>query len=439
MANNIGYLEKAFVKAFAETSSSKLKEIGGVVDFDKIMRFSDYLQSGKLPKDSVVDLRNIDNLYVLCDTVPTAGELKGKAGLNLIINIGNSQQLTGKNGVPYVDIGVEDPENDEFTLDKKIINDMEKALKGAVDSNTEEREFDVKSVKDLAEKLDKGKNLVPKSNKEVVERTEKAEGKVDEQKLEEKTEEEVEDEKRGDKLIPNHQKDVIETILVSQKISKADLKQVTTVTDPKELAQMSDKDNINENGEPVIILTLKNKEANARTDRMIAIQGNRVTDTRDMDSKMKDFIVRHGEDNSVINSVEEQYVTFSDLDGQPQKERLIGVEENEVAIIEEKYKDLVKNKEVAIAKINEQDADSVEKSTRIAEITGEFHANIYRLQMETGIALPEIYDNSLNEANRAASIEQKEKAKDVFGLNSDRDKEDDDKVDFWEVPGKLMH
>ena len=419
------YGERAWVRAFAELNSSKVKELGAVLSSEKgsIMRLSDYLLSGKNMdflknlQNEALDLDQLDGLYVLTANA-TRGEYKGQGEIEMIINIGKSELMRSLRGDYYRDIGVisydQNSKEESFKLDGKIERDIEIALRGAVDEATKSREFDIKSLDQLVERLARDKNLCPQSREEVARRTEEVGGRVDEEKLDGKTEEERQKEKNGEKLIDGlPEGNAIETYLKAKGISKADIKQVTVIKDIEALAAaLGDNTtlDLSPGASSVVAVSLKNKEANTKSDRVVTFQGNRVSDDRANDDKIIDFKQKHGKDSKVIEKTipEEDTIRYKNDSSKPEKTVLLGADKPTVELIQQKILEIeLYQKQQIESVMQREDLSEVEKNAAVTEITGNAYAQIVKLSSETGVDLSTVEERFFDDAYEAAMDEGK--------------------------------
>lgn len=431
------YGERAWVRAFAELNSSKVKELGAVLNSEpgNIMRLSDYLLSGKNMdflknlQNEGLDLDQLDGLYVLTANA-TRGEYKGSGEIEMIINVGKSELMRSLRGDYYRDIGIisydQNSKEESFKLDSKIEQDIEVALRGAVDEATKSREFDITSLDQLVERLARDKNLCPQTREEVARRTQEAGGKVDEEKLAGKTEEESQQEKNGEKLIDGlPEGNAIETYLEAKGISKADIKQVTVIKDIDALAaSLGDSTtlDLSPGASSVVAVSLKNKEANTKSDRVVTFQGNRVNDDRANDAKINDFKQKHGKDSKVIEKTipEEDTISYKNDSSKPEKTVLVGADKATVEFIQQKILEIELYQKQQIAELNERDdLTPTEKSAAITEITGNAYAEIVKIESETGVDLSDVSERFYSEAYEAAMEEERvkieETTRDVIG------------------------
>ena len=412
--------ERAWVLAFAEMNSSKVKEYGAVLSSDEgsIMRLSDYMLSGKNMElirnlqSQGLDADVLDRIYVLTAQA-TKGEFKGNGEIELIINTSRSEHLRSARGDYYKDIGVitydESSKEDSFILDSKIREDIDKALREAVDDRTKAREFDIDTLDKLVETLMKEKNLCPQDRDEVRRRVEEAVGTVDEARLSEQTEQEKADEENGKKIIGTvPEGETIETYMESKGMALGDVKQVTTVKDASALKDyVQDNSNIDTSvgAEPVVLVSVRNKEANTKSDRIITVQGNRVSDDRANDSKINDFKEKNGKDSSVISKTypEEEKVRFGNSADKSQEDVIRGADKNTIDLIQQELLKIQLYREQEIREVlKNEELTPEEKQSELERITGQAYGRVVKLESSYGVELDQISRKLFDEATQAA-------------------------------------
>ena len=431
--------ERAMVVAFTDVTSSKAKEIGFAFNSEKgqVMRLSDYLLSTdnqeilKNLQNETIDLSRLDKVYVLKGQA-TKGEFKGNGEVCLVINMGREDIFKNKNGNPFIDLGMitydEDTKEKSFIEDSKIKAERKEALKGAVDSKTTEEEFEINKLDDLVEFARKGKNIVPKSAKEVRERTEHAGGTINENEFQDLSQEELEK-----KLVAQQESitllsaagieggelDELKKLLKEHGIALEDVKQVTKVESAEVLDEyMKDKRQFSPHAKNTFLISVRNREANAKGDRMITLQDGAINDNAENDRSLIDFKQRYGQDASVISDVQpekEDFIEVKDMNGKTiSKDLVVGQERVVAEMVQERISKIKEEMENRIAEIKASDYSEGEKKVAIGEAYGAGLGQIVNLQMETGIDLPNIesefydkaYQASLSEYNPLKSSEE---------------------------------
>lgn len=426
--------ERAWVRAFAEMNSSKVKEYGMILSSEEgsIMRLSDYLVSSRnmdflknLQKENL-DVNNLDSVYIVFGPA-SKGELKGMNEIGQIINIGRNDVFKDLSGAYYRDLATIIPDGDsresEFRLDDKIKREMKSTLRGAVDPETEDKEFDIESIDELTDHIAKGKRLCPKDKKEVRTRTEEAGGEIDEEEFADSQEElkkKLAEQEEGKQLLESSGIEITDDLkkqLTSMGVYLADVKQVTTVESPEILSEsLGENGNIAPEGKAYII-SVRNHEANAKGDRMITLQDGRVGDSRENDDKIRDFKKKYGEDSNVISRTdpEEETVSYRDANGKEQKEILIGEESENIVAIEQKILEIELRVKQQLDELEERtDLEPLQKQQEETQILGNAYAEVEKLQNETGVQLPNISEQYLARANESVEKEEVEMGKEVI-------------------------
>ena len=433
--------ERAMAVAFADMTSSKAKEIGFSLSSDKgqVMRLSDYLLSSdnqeilKNLQNETIDISRLDKVYVLKGHA-TKGELKGSGEICLVINMGKEEMFKNKNGNSFVDLGIitydEDTKEKSFIEDSKIRSERKEALKDAVDPETAEKEFEINKLDDLVEFARKGKNIVPKTTKEVRERTERAGGTINEEEFQDLSQEELEK-----KLIAQQESatilaavgieggelDELKRLLKEHGIALEDVKQVTKVESAEVLDEyMKDKRQFSPNANKTFIISVRNREANAKGDRMITLQDGAINDNAENDRSLMDFKQKYGQDATVISDVQpkkEDFLEVKDVNGKTlSKDFVIGQERVVTENIQTRIAEIKERMENRIAEIKTSDLTEFDKKEAISTAYGEGYGAIVRLQMETGVDLPNIEAEFYDDAYQAALSEYNPfKSSDDFG------------------------
>ena len=409
-------VERAMFLAMAKHFSTTMKEIGFVGNADKgsVMRLSDYMMStrGKTVPDN--------HEYVFIGNA-SKGEFREYAHVALLINLGNYSGLKDKDGIAYRDLALMplDLNGKELAYieSDKIKQDREGIVKDAVDPDTKKKEFEITSLDDYAEHIEKGKNICPKTKKEVIKRTKEAGGKVEQEKLssQDELEEELKKQQEGKEILDFagvELTDELKSQLQQKGISLSDVKQVTTVKTPEALAEhMGEEGNISEKGE-VAIISLQNHEANAKGDRMVTIQNGMVNDKRTNDSKLRDFKEKHGKDSEIISKTypEEEQIEYVS-EGTRKQETVIGVEQKTMEDVEQKLLRIQLDTERKINDIEKDNTiDPIEKQKQIAEARAEAYVKVEELQRTTGVIMPGVSETYLAEADKAAEREEESRA-----------------------------
>lgn len=423
-------VERAMAVAFADLTSSKAKEIGFSLSSEQgqVMRLSDYLLSSdnqevlKNIQREGLDMSRLDKIYVLKGHA-TKGELKGNGEICLVINMGKEDMFKNKAGNPFIDLGIitydEDTKEKSFIEDSKIKDERKEALKGAVDSKTEEEEFEINTLDDLVEFARKGKNLVPKTSKEVRDRTERAGGEINEEEFQDLSQEELEK-----KLIAQQESatllaavgieggelDELKRLLKEHGIALEDVKQVTKVESAQVLDEyMKDKRQFSPKANKTFLISVRNREANAKGDRMITLQDGAINDNPENDRSLIDFKQRYGKDATVISDVQpkqEDYIEVKDMNGKTiSKDLVIGEEQVVAEMVQERITKIKEEMENKIAEIKTTDLSDEDKLRAIGEAYGTGLGNIVNLQMETGIDLPSIEAEFFDKAYQASLAE----------------------------------
>lgn len=241
--SSLNKLEQAWVAANAYDKSTEIAKVGGIVDTENIQTMADWIKDPKnagfgIDKELAADER-LMNKYVIPITVTIPGTTE-TSQLEIIIDS------------KYRDVAVmsrdENGAEQSFRIADRITESIEKKaglLAGQLDENQldmlkDELESELpKNMKELSEEWtdkERGRGdeeLGPQSRKEVVEKAEKITEKdgtgkeISEEKMLTKEEKEKEDEAR--KNLGDGESDIIETILVSQGLSIADITQVNRV------------------------------------------------------------------------------------------------------------------------------------------------------------------------------------------------------------------
>lgn len=445
--------ERAMAVAFADVTSSKAKEIGFSLSSDKgqVMRLSDYLLSSdnqeilKNLQNETIDMSRLDKVYVLKGHA-TKGELKGNGEICLVINMGKEDMFKNKNGNPFIDLGIitydEDTKEKSFIEDSKIKMERKEALKDAVDPETVEKEFAINKLDDLVEFAREGKNIVPKTSKEVRERTEQAGGTIDEENFQDLSQEELEK-----KLIAQQESaailatagieggelDELKQLLKSHGIALEDVKQVTKVESAQVLDEyMKDKTQFSPNANKTFIISVRNREANAKGDRMITLQDGAINDNSENDRSLIDFKQKYGQDASVISDVqpkEEDFLEVKDVNGKTlSKDLVIGEKRVVIEDIQTRVAKIKEEMENRIAEIKTSDLSEFDKKEEIGTAYGEGYGLIVKLQMETGVSIPNIEAEFYDNAYQAALSEYNPlKSSDDFGeIETEPEHTDDD-------------
>lgn len=425
--------ERAMVVAFTDLNSSKAKEIGMTLESEKgkVMRLSDYLISSRnmdflknLQKEAI-DIEALDKVYVVFGNA-TKGELKGNNEVGLVINMGKESIFKDKSGDFYKDLGLitfdGNSKEESFTLDSKIRNEQKSMLKDAVDSKTTSEEFEINTLDDLTDKITKRKNLCPQSKEEVRERTEKNNGEIDEEKFadsQEELSERLAEQEKGKALLEGANIELTDDLkqqLVAIGVSVADIKQVTVVESSEVLSEyLGDEGNVAPNGKTYII-SLQNREANTKGDRMITLQEGKVGDTRANDEKIRDFKIKYGKDSSVISKTdpEEETLSYRDSEGKEQKELVIGENTAKIEYVEQKLLEIELEVKQQLDDLEtREDLTPLEKQQSETEIRGNAYAKVEKLQAETGVSLPNVSEQYLAEANHSVEQEEVEVAKET--------------------------
>lgn len=447
--------ERAMAVAFADMTSSKVKEMGFSLNSEKgnVMRASDYLLSEKnqdLLKNlqgEVIDLSRLDQVYVFMGAA-TKGEFKGNGEIALVINMGREEMFKNKAGNPYRDLGIitydEDTKQKSFIEDNKIKRERKEALGNAVDEKTEENEFEIKTLDDLVEFARKGKRLCPKNAKEVKDRTERAGGTIDEKEFEDLSQDELEK-----KLVAQQESTALlaaagidggeleglKKLLKEHGIALEDVKQVTKVESAQVLdGYMKDKRQFSPNGKNTYIISVRNREANAKGDRMITLQDGTINDNAENDKSLMEFKERYGQDSSVISTVEpkeEEFIEYEDSNGKIiSRDLVVGEERVVTEDIQERVAKIKEEMENNIAQIKASDFSEPDKKKAISEAYGNGYGAIVNLEMETGVDLPSIEAEFFDDAYDAALSEYNPLVKsDDFGeIEVDNSEKDDGNV-----------
>lgn len=460
--------ERAMAVAFADLTSSKAKELGFSLSSEKgqVMRLSDYLLSSdnqeilKNLQNGSMDVERLDKVYVLKGHA-TKGELKGNGEICLVINMGKEDMFKNKNGNPFVDLGIitydEDTKEKSFIEDSKIKAERKEALKGAVDPETAEKEFEINDIDDLVEFARKGKNIVPKSTKEVRERTEHAGGTIDEEEFQDLSQEELEKKLAAQQEsiallaaagIEDGELDDLKKQLKEHGIALEDVKQVTKVESAQALdGYMKDKRQFSPNAKKTYIVSVRNREANAKGDRMITLQDGAINDNAENDRSLMDFKEKYGEDSSVISNVEpkeEDFLEVKDINGKTiSKDLVIGQERIVTETLQTRIQEIKENMEKKIAEIKTSDLSEFDKKEAISTAYGEGYGAIVKLEMETGIDLPNIESEFYDDAYQSAMSEMNPlKDSDDFGeieTTGNEQENDDDGLDPRDPFSKFMN
>lgn len=433
--------ERAMVAAFADMTSTKVKETGFTVSSDKgkIMRFSDYLllpenqELLKYIRKEGLDIKEFDRVYALRGSA-TIGEFKGIAEMDLLINMGKNKVFENKSGNPYIDLAVithdEDSNKKSFIEDDKIRRERKEKIGNSVDSETMENEFEIDSLEDFVDTVGKGKNLVPKTSKEIKDRTERAGGEINEEEFQDLSQDELEK-----KLIAQQESvailaavgvdggelDDLKKLLKERGIALEDVKQVTKVESAQVLDEyMKDKRQFSPNANKTFIISVRNREANAKGDRMITLQDGAINDNSENDNSLIEFKQKYGQDASVISDVqpkEEDFIEVKDVNGKTLSRDLVIGEEKVVAeMVQERITKIKEDMENKIAAIKTSDFDEEDKKRAIGETYGVGLGKIVNLQMETGVDLPNVESEFYDKAYEAALSENNPlKSSDDFG------------------------
>lgn len=445
-------VERAMVASFADLTSSKAKEMGFTINSEEgnIMRLSDYLLSVdnqeilKNLQGEVIGLSRLDKGYVLKGQA-TKGEFKGNGEICLVINMGKEEMFKNKAGNPFVDLGVitydEDTKQKSFIEDDKIKSERKDALKGAVDPETEAEEFEMKTLDDLVEFARKGKNIVPKNAKEVRNRTENAGGEIDEEKFQDLSQEELEKKLAAQQEsvallaasgIEGGELDDLKKLLKEHGIALEDVKQVTKVESAQTLDRfMKNKSKFSPNANKTFLISVRNREANAKGDRMITLQDGAINDSQENDDSLIDFKRRFGNDANVISDVypeEGDFIKVKDVNGKTiSKDFVVGEELADIEIVQERITKIKEDMENKIAEIKMSDLDETDKMRAIGDTYGTGLGNVVRLEMETGIDLPSVEAEFFNKAYEACLAENNPfKSSEDFGeIEVEKEEEDD--------------
>lgn len=448
--------ERAMAVAFADMTSSKVKEMGFSLSSEegKVMRLSDYLLSEKNQdilknlQGEAIDLSKLDQVYVFMGTA-TKGEFKGNGEIAIVVNMGREDMFKNKAGNPYRDLGIitydEDTKQRSFIEDDKIKSERKDALGNAVDKKTEENEFEIKTLDDLVEFARKGKRLCPKDSKEVRDRTERAGGTINEEEFQELSQDELEKKLAAQQEstallaaagIEGGELEELKRLLKEHGIALEDVKQVTKVESAQVLdGYMKDKRQFSPNGKNTYIISVRNREANAKGDRMVTLQDGAINDNAENDKSLIEFKERYGQDASVISTVEpkeEEFIEVEDSNGKvTSRDLVIGEEKVVTEDIKERVAKIKEEMENDIAEIKASDDTEFDKKKAISEAYGRGYGAIVNLQMETGVDLPSIEAEFYDDAYEAALSEYNPlKSSDDFG---EIEVEDDDGRDPREM------
>lgn len=374
--SSLNKLEQAWVAANAYDKSTEIAKVGGIVDTENIQTMADWIKDPKnagfgIDKELAADER-LMNKYVIPITVTIPGTTE-TSQLEIIIDS------------KYRDVAVmsrdENGAEQSFRIADRITESIEKKaglLAGQLDENQldmlkDELESELpKNMKELSEEWtdkERGRGdeeLGPQSRKEVVEKAEKITEKdgtgkeISEEKMLTKEEKEKEDEAR--KNLGDGESDIIETILVSQGLSIADITQVNRVKEAGALEKKAGvEDGKMNKDEDALVIRVRNKSMDGSPDHMIVIQNNSLINTKGKDGEVGDFVDRYGgrQSGDVETFENEAYDTleFKSDDGTVKKTKIYGNPEpskQESVEFLRKFEELENERE---AKLNEKRAE----------------------------------------------------------------------------------